>query len=211
MSYTPKYTSEAKVEALLGITIDDTSVPTSSQLLDLIERVEKEMDARLLGSYTSTDELVDTDGGEFVQPNFLPIISVTSLYVNNKNLNETPDWTQLTEGPGDDSSFIVVKKPFAGKLLGIGLYFYDNIPDEGRAKIKITYSYGFNFDSKILEEYATKRVALEVLQVRAAHEDYRVDLSQGPMAALYGELKKRVEQLDSWFKSFEGFMERVKL
>ena len=202
MSYTPKYTSEEKVEDLLQITIDDSSVPTSTQLLDIIERVEKEMDARLLGSYTSTDELVDSDGKPFIQPNFLPIISVVSLYVNGANPNQTPSWTQLTEGPGEGSSFIVVKKNFAGKLLGIGLYFYDNIPIRGKARIKITYDYGFNFDGKLLEEYATKRVALEVLMVRSFHEDYGVDLSQGYMAKLYEELKNRVKKLDEFFEKY---------
>jgi hypothetical protein len=47
MPYTPKYTSEELVEALLQTIIDNTSVPTSSQLLTWIEEVEKKMDADL--------------------------------------------------------------------------------------------------------------------------------------------------------------------
>jgi hypothetical protein len=68
LSYTPKYTDEAKVESLLQINIDIDTVPTSDELLTLIQRVEAEMDARRLGSYTSTDELVDADGSAFINP-----------------------------------------------------------------------------------------------------------------------------------------------
>jgi hypothetical protein len=99
---------------------------------------------------------------------------------------------------------MVVKREFAGQLLGVGLHFYDNVPKAGRARLKITYSYGFNFPSALLEEYATKRVALEVLQVRAANEDYNVNLAEGPQAALYRELKERIRQLDEFFHKFES-------
>ncbi|MGP3667613.1 MAG: hypothetical protein ACKD6N_03525 [Candidatus Bathyarchaeota archaeon] len=200
MSYQPKYTNEMKIEALLQIDIGEDSVPTSGQLLDIIERVDKDMDTRLLGVYTSENELVGSDGEAFIQPNFLPIIQVSRVEVNFADPSQKPDWQELVEGPGEGSSFIVVKKNFAGKLLGIGLYFYDNIPPRGRARIRVTYTYGFNFEQKILEEYATKRVALEVLIVRSFNENYRVDLSQGYMSKLYEELKTRVKELEQFFE-----------
>jgi hypothetical protein len=204
LSYTPKYTDEDKVESLLQISVDVDTVPTSGELLNLIQRVEAEMDARRLGSYTSTDELVDADGSAFIQPSNLPIISVNSLYENEAEPYQAADYKQRTEGPGDGTSFLIVRREFAGKLLGIGLYFYDNVPKTGRARLKITYDYGFDFPSALLEEYATKRVALEVLQVRAANESYNVNLAEGPQAALYRELKERVRQLNEFFQKFES-------
>jgi hypothetical protein len=204
LSYTPKYTDETKVESLLQISVDVDTVPTSGELLNLIQRVEAEMDARRLGSYTSTDELVDADGSAFIQPSNLPIISVNSLYENEAEPYQAANYKQRTEGPGEGTSFLIVRREFAGKLLGIGLYFYDNVPKAGRARLKITYDYGFDFPSLLLEEYATKRVALEVLQVRAANESYNVNLAEGPQAALYRELKERVRQLNEFFQKFES-------
>jgi hypothetical protein len=68
----------------------------------------------------------------------------------------------------------------------------------------MTYDYGFDFPLALLEEYATKRVALEILQVRAANESYNVNLVEGPLAALYRELKERVRRLDEFFQKFES-------
>jgi len=55
-------------------------------------------------------------------------------------------------------------------------------------------------DLSLLEEYATKKVALQVLQIRSAHEDYRVDLSQGSYAELYKIWVKRVEEIEKILK-----------
>ena len=206
MSYQPKYTSEAKVESLLQTSIDENSTPNSSELLELIKRVEAEMDLRRLGSYTAEDELVDADGSNYIQPNNLPIISVQSLYENEADLDKPPNYKQKLEGPGENTSFLIVKREFAGKLLGVGLYFYGGAPKAGRARLKITYQYGFNFPKPLLEEYATKRVALEVLQIRAASETYNVNLAEGPLASLYRELKERVKQLDEFFGKFESWI-----
>jgi len=49
-------------------------------------------------------------------------------------------------------------------------------------------------------EIDTKKVALQVLQIRSAHENYRVDLSQGSYAELYKIWVKRVEEIEKILK-----------
>lgn len=49
MSYTPKYTSEVLVEQLTQMNITTSSDPNSDEVLDWIEEVEKEIDAKKLG------------------------------------------------------------------------------------------------------------------------------------------------------------------
>jgi len=49
MSYIPKYTSEEKVEKLTQMTIDATTDPNSTEVLEWIEEVEKEVDVKKLG------------------------------------------------------------------------------------------------------------------------------------------------------------------
>lgn len=187
MPYAPKYTSEDLVEALLQTTIDNSTIPTSSQLLTWIEEVEKKMDADLLGSYTATDELNDVEtvnDQEVFKPKFTPILTVTNLYRNKAALHDAVDYELLTEGPGDSTHFVILKAVVCGKLVGYALYIYDRHPGIGRNKVKITYTYGYNIDSKVLQEYATKKVALQVLEVWAASTAKAIDLKAGPWAPL---------------------------
>jgi len=190
--YTPVYTTEANVEALTQISIDTGTVPTSTQVLDWIEEIERRIVEQALGSHAATDEYVDVPNQEDIGAYWTlewtpkvdslrfkysgagelvplynvkkPILSITSLYKNDEALDDAPSWTQLTEGPANNSSFILLKSGIKG--LGYALFFYDNYPSAGPKRLKVTYTYGWNVDSKILRDYCTLGVSVKVLEAR---------------------------------------------
>jgi len=46
------------------------------------------------------------------------------------------------------------------------LYFFNNAPAAGLARVRASYWYGYNINKAILRKYATKKVALEVLSIK---------------------------------------------
>jgi len=188
---TPSYTSEAKIEAVTSLSITATSVPTTNQVAVWITEVEADISERALGSHTATDNYLDvpektenkelyewtyavdtdrltTDGGRTrlvpVTNARRPIISITSLYKNDENPDSAASWDELTEGPGDGSSFIL--RQSGDKQHGYVLQFYDNLPLHGSKRIKWTYTYGENISTYILARWATLKVAVKVLTAR---------------------------------------------
>jgi len=195
MSYQPQYTSEEKVEGILQIDIDNDSNPSSSEVLTWIEEVEREVEERRLGSHTATDVYVDvpsldeaagyysatykaktgqlfiaTSMGAGILVPLLnikgPIISITSLYKNDEDPSDTPDWEELTEGPGDGSDFMLLEATSGSKTYGYALWIYDNFPLAGPKRLKMSYTYGYNINSKILQEWCTLKVAIKVLEAK---------------------------------------------
>jgi len=192
--YTPKFTSEANVEALLQMEFDASTYPSSVQVLDWIEEIETDVIERNLYQRTATDVYIDVPASR-LQPEFnsyswtyhvksdrmivgrgggvlvpltnvkKPIISIVSLYKNDADLNDAPDWVELTEGPGEGSSFILLTSTSrTGEVLGYALWFYDNFPLAGPKRLKMTYTYGYNVNTEILDRYCTLGVAIKVLQ-----------------------------------------------
>ena len=190
MSYEPKYTSEAKIEALLQLSISDTSVPNSSQVLQWIKEVESRIDELGLGSYSATEYLdvpeiiaeyppytweyrvksgrfkFTIETGRIVPLAQLkhPIISVTAVYKNDNDPDEAPNWQQLTEGPGENSHYILLTSGKRG--FDYALWFYKDPPLIGPKRIKIEYTWGWNVDEDILSDYCTMAVAIKVLLAR---------------------------------------------
>jgi len=189
MPYSPLYTSQAKVTGLTQFTPSDTTQPTSTQVLTWIEEVEADIDARALGNYVATDQIVDVPAhidypakdtiawleamgfsrwekveNRLLIPPFTPIVSITSLYRRTTSETEAASWEQLTEGPGVNTSFLLLKRRTkAGRYLGFAVYFYQNPPTVGYQRVKMTYNYGYNIPATILSDYATLRVARAVL------------------------------------------------
>jgi len=183
------YTDETKVEAITQFDIDATTNPSTSEVAQWITEIEADADARKLGSYTATDQVVDVPArldyppkdtiawlyaitgkrwaeiaNRVVIPPFIPIISITNLYRNKADYTQEPDWDQLTEGPGSGDSFILLKKETKAKLfLGFAIYFYANTPYTGYQKVRMTYTYGWNINTDIIGEWCTLKVALKVL------------------------------------------------
>lgn len=118
--------------------------------------------------------LPETEHGRIVIPPYLPIVSVNSGTVsrNTEALNAAPSW-ELLKGKAElpsatDTDFMILMKynPKAGVMLGYGLYFYNKIPEAGRERLRATWVYGYNVDSKILREYATLHVSKKVVIAR---------------------------------------------
>jgi len=186
------YVSEEDVEALTQITINESSVPTSTQVSAWITQVEARVEERALGSHTATDEYIDVPAytsntgiynyrynsdtdivqfGDPQSPNIVPLtsirrplISITKLEKNDEDYTESPNWVELTEGPADGADYLLLRS--GGKQHGYALYFIDNPPKPGPKRLRISYSYGHNVSTSILKEYCTKLVAVNVLEAR---------------------------------------------
>jgi len=191
MTYTPKYTSQAKVTGITQFTPASDTTPTETQVLTWIEEIEADLDARHLASYTATDQVIDINpelnyppkgsiawleaisgvssyaevDASILIPPFKPIISITALSRRTSGLTDSAVWELLTEGPGSTASFIILKKATkSGQYLGMAVYFYQNSPDVGLGRVKMTYSYGWNLSATIIGEWCTLKVALKVLE-----------------------------------------------
>lgn len=189
------YTEESKIEAQLGgLTIDNTTTPTTAQVAIWITEVEAEITEKALGSHTATDTYLDvpatergtgvydveydiatdtltTQAGRNVRIVPItdihgPILSITSLYKNDAAYDAAPSWEELDEWDGSSADTSFLLRQSGNKQHGYVLIFYDNFPLSGPKRIKMTYSYGHNVSTNILSEYATKRVAINVLQAR---------------------------------------------
>lgn len=183
------YTTEAKIEAILQLAVNESTDPTSTELAVWITEVEADADAMALSSYTLTDQVIDViakvgapakntiawleqlSGQRYSNlktsiliPPFTPIISIASLSRRTSGLTETAAWEALTEGPGASASWIILKKRTKSKqFLGFAIYFYQNEPSSGYGRVKMTYNYGWNLSTDIIGEWCTLKVALKAL------------------------------------------------
>jgi len=190
VSYSPKYTSAAKVEGVTQFATGAATDPSTTEVLTWIQEVEADADARGLYSYTETNQVMDVDphlgfpakntiawleaiaGKRYeeiknrllIPPN-LPIISITKLERNLADLTQAANWEELDEGPGANTSFVIIKKTSkTGEYLGFAIYFYQNPPSSGFARVRMTYIYGWNLSATILGEWCTLKVALKVFE-----------------------------------------------
>lgn len=123
IAWVPKYTSEADIERVVQFDITASTKPSSSETLDIIEQVEKEIDARKLGwkdggiegdGYDITNLYIDVPEakeeitpierikGEYAVKVLLhgyPILAMVSLERRTSDeLSDTPAWESLTQG-----------------------------------------------------------------------------------------------------------------
>jgi hypothetical protein len=199
MSYTPQFTDEEHIEAFTGEDIDTGTDPTTDQVLEWIEEVEKEMIAK--GFYTEalTDQYIDipeypdelpddilyrgmystslySTGKTILLPH-TPFISVESLHRNQHGYQQAEDWDELTEGPGTDSDFLIIQRRYKAGLRGVGLYFYNNCPMAGYRKMKINYTWGLNLPETVLRDYATCKVGLMLLYAKYTRKEPFLDMT----------------------------------
>ena len=179
--------------------ITTTSVPTTAQVLTWIEESEDRIGTRNLGTSNVSNQLVDVQAA-LITPasqynwnysissgelNFgvnsmegiviplvdvkVPVIAVSKLEVNTAEPDAAANWTTLTEGPGLNSSFMILR---TGNLsLGYAIWFYNNEPEPGIGRIRLTYTAGSNIDSGIIGEYCTYDVAIKVLIAKMGTND----------------------------------------
>jgi len=119
------YCNEADIEGITQFTINATTNPTTTQVATWITQIEADVDARALGSYTVTDELVDVnptvgyparntiawlrsiardrygqiDTANIISLPRIPIVSIGSLSRRTSSLGATDAWAiaKLTE------------------------------------------------------------------------------------------------------------------
>ena len=192
MSYNPKYATEADVERILQFDITYDTRPSSVQVLDILELIEKEVDSRWLGwptgssygtGYTMTDLYIDvlppwTDKeptvlGEEVERVLIeyPIVSMTSLARRTSSIQDEPVWETLTQGyysgwtEGDSDYSVIWTTGPDGQRYGIGWHFYSSKkPKAGRARLKASFTYSYLVPAHILRRYVSLRAAIEVLR-----------------------------------------------
>lgn len=225
MSYTPLYTSLDKVESITRVSFTQSSVPTRADVLSWVEQIESRVEARALGSHTATDQYIDVPMAEEIYPDYTwyyevedaklrfeveggvvvplggvkyPIISVTSLYKNDEDYDSTPDWEQLTEwdGSSDDTDFMLLTT--GRRDSGYALWFYDDEPEPGPKRLKATYTYGYNIDADILDDWCGLYTSIKVLTARmGSNEDSGLSMLEGGDLGVHinTNYKDRIEEL----------------
>lgn len=190
------YTSTTLVTGVTQFTDSESTTPTTTQIEQWITEVEADADARALGEYTLTDQLIDVLPGLdypakdtlawlealagqryeevsnlVVIPPFIPIVNINSLSRRTSVLGSTDVWEALNEGTTADKHYIqFMKKTKTNQYLGFAIYFHHSNPSPGYQRIKMTYNHGWNLDSNIIGEWCTLKVALKVLAARLEAE-----------------------------------------
>ena len=113
----------------------------NSVMVDLISSGDKEIERRLGRNFNSNSAEVDyfsVDSGEteFFLRHY-PVLSVSSVEVNESDVTDTPSWTTLSAGMGNDYLITDYDKEI-GRIRII-----DNKPSEGTDNLKVTYDWGY--------------------------------------------------------------------
>lgn len=155
------YTSIALVSAYLGgVTIDDSSAVTSTEVGDWLDWADEEINKITGSKYVTgsvTQELYDYDGSGFLQLNKRPVIAISALEYNEVALgNGDASWVALTEGRASDDDFIFYD--FSGEVL-----FHGTQPSTSPQGTRATYTYGYATTPALVEELATAIVSQQWL------------------------------------------------
>lgn len=206
--YKPKYCQLTDFEDYFQNDVTEDSVPNVDQVLKLIQIAEAEVDSKEWGKYIQNDEYLDGRfeilsfqwqyAGFYSQvfyPQHVNIIRVLSCYYNGNQPSSNPNWVEVKEGPGNTTSFVVIRKSKLKAQVGSSLLFYSNTPYPGPLRLKLTYEYGMNIDTALLREYVGKKASMDSLELRAAAENVNINLEEGPWAALYKKYASRLKQL----------------
>lgn len=171
-------------------TLPDSTIAT------LIEQAEAELEYRTGRNFnlTTTSEYLDVelDSDYQIQKTFwlsqYPVTSLIALSANTAtSINGTPTWSSRTEGLGAD--FLL-----EGDAENRFITFIDNFPNEGKKRLKATYSYGF---SSSAIPYPVKELATLLTQKRLINSGIYRSVVKGDnvQAAQLAELDNRIKQL----------------
>jgi len=231
MSFIPQYTTIERIEASLQMPIDATTRPNSTEVLDMIQEVEAEMDSQLLYRYHYVSGYVDVEPvtglnrntiewlefistygyspatGRVVIPNLLPIysIDVSGCHTRTTGLGVSGTWEVRQEGFAND--FLVLKKQTKdGQELGFALYFFQNVPAAGVQRVRLSYYYGWNINRSVLRQYATTKTIIEILKAKmgASEPAGLTQFRGGDFQTFVGSnYRERIELLEAKCKSLE--------
>lgn len=226
MSYVPVFTTIDLVSAMTGETINDESDPKANQVIEWIEQVETEMIAKGYSTESITGVIMDVpegkadyqrvlseswiyddatllSGGLVVSLPNTPFISVANVQRNLQSYTQDASWEDLTEGPADESDFLIIKKKYKAGLRGFALLFYQNAPYAGYQRLKLDYVWGYNLPENVLKEYATARASVMLLYSKYMRKEpifnlniagLRTDLNE--FTGVHKYIIDRIEQIE---------------
>ena len=182
-------------EVTLDDTLADDLIAKNSAYVDYIAGTKFE-------PTQVVDEVIDLDydTDTFYVEN-RPLLSIQSIYVNNKNEFE-PEWTEV------DKYVIADAKVGKVKLA--------NVVSHGLNRIKISYTYGYNQVPEIVKKLVIDLCVLDVLRIMTNKKSYNdegdVDLGTLRISGSFKysltkieQLKKEVEQLKQDLYGFMAF------
>lgn len=212
------YTTVKKVEALLQIgPLSDSTRPTIQQVMELINRVEDEIDTRTGHAwrlrYSGTSSGFETEAEYEYYDIALPCEYQVGIpiYLKHRKIrkfdasegdaiefwngSEWEDWlTTKTEGRGNDWWC-----DYDRGILYLRAYLFGDKP----VGLRVKYRYGDDFVDKTIEDIATKMVVVNILM----GEDRSVLLPEGtsniPVLEKVNIWKQEVEEKLQHFKEFQ--------
>lgn len=136
---------------------------------------------------TVTDEYKDGEGVPFINTDYRPIISVSSLALYNGS-----DYDELEQGRDRNTDDYYIDKPKSGLIR-----FWNDAP-QGLSMIKLTYDYGYATADipDYVEEICTKMVAVDAVLRREFQEECK---------DLY---KKFLDLAKKWIEEYTDLMNR---
>jgi hypothetical protein len=209
--YTPKYcTLKEFQEDYLKYSVNTSTVPTLDGALRCLETAEAIVDSHEWGTYRQDDEILSGNwellsiqynyAGMYTQsfiPNHNSIQRVVRLDVNMGGTpSGEPLWTQLYEGPGPGTHFVINKSTRLKEQVGSSIFVYSNLPYPGPWRIRITYEYGMNIDRALLRQWVGKTAACDALEQRSAQGGININLDKGPWGALFKQYKADLKELE---------------
>ena len=126
-------------------------------ILDATDEIENELSVKFEET-TITDEYHDGNGKSIIYPRYYPIISVTSLYVNDSLVSPSDI---VVYGTAKEGGFISFTR-------GSGNFFYI-----GQRNVKITYKTGYETIPRIAKKAVSERAAIMTLihQLGGTYDD----------------------------------------
>ena len=204
------YSSIALVSAYLGgVTINDSSAVTSTEVGDWLDWADAEID-KITGTKfvtgTVTNEEHTYEGGNYLRVRKRPVISVTTLEYNTVRLGVgDASWSTLTEGRASDDDFIVTKHN--GEIL-----FHGDRPYTDPQGVRITYTYGYATTPNVVKELATALTAKKWLMsvMRKDTNDSPSNITVGSISitkAQLGDLLLKVNEEITRLESLVGVVD----
>tara|TARA_R100001530_G_scaffold136125_1_gene115378 strand:+ start:2343 stop:3038 length:696 start_codon:yes stop_codon:yes gene_type:complete len=214
--YKPKYCPVDNVETYLGsqVTIDSNSEPSKEDVLRMIQEEETDIDYnKVWGDVKIIDEIIDVDSGykpsmsmlgddafryylannTIITPKYPAIIEVIKCEVNTAGDTEVPSWSERTAWPVDDSDFRVMQRQIYGKMIGESIKFYQNAPQTGTQKVRLSYRAGLNLPDTLLRTIVALRIAMRVVDIMAMNNP-NINLEDGAWGAKYKKMQMLLEK-----------------
>jgi hypothetical protein len=156
------YTTVAAVsEELNGMTINSTTVPSSTTVTTWINQASAQIDLRTGKVWESTvasSILFDSNGTRYFRFPESPVISISTFEYEENGLGSDDDsWVSLTEGRNDDYILYVMdgEVEFTGRR---------TTPPAGKQNIRVSYTYGYSTTPVYIQRLATLLVSSRVIE-----------------------------------------------